>query len=134
MKSIVTYLLFVGDQAGNAEEAIHLYTSVFPDSVVHSIERHEAGGSEPEGSVKMARFSINGAEYMAMDSSLGHQFTFTPAISFFIECDSAEELDRAYHALSEGGSELMPLGDYGFSERFGWLNDRYGVSWQLNLA
>ena len=63
-----------------------------------------------------------------------HTFSFTPAFSFFVDCASEEEIRRVYAALAAGGAELMPLGEYGFSRKFGWINDRYGVSWQLNLA
>ena len=68
------------------------------------------------------------------DSIVAHDFTFTPALSFFVDCESEEEIARLFSVLSNGGSILMPLNNYGFSQRFGWINDRYGVSWQLNLA
>ncbi|MFD1215023.1 MULTISPECIES: VOC family protein [Microbulbifer] len=134
MKSIKTSLMFVGEQAGKAEEAIRFYTSLFPGSEIIDIQRYEADEHEPEGSAKMARFTINGAEFMALDSHLDHQFTFTPSMSLYVECESMREIEKAYQALAEGGSELMPLNNYGFSQRFGWLNDRFGVSWQLNLS
>lgn len=63
-----------------------------------------------------------------------HQFTFTPSISLFVECENESELDEAFNKLSAGGMVLMPLNNYGFSKKFGWLNDRFRVSWQLNLA
>ena len=69
-----------------------------------------------------------------MDSAAPHAFTFTPAMSLFVECESEEEIRRLYSALSNAGQVLMPLDDYGFSKQFGWVNDRFGVSWQLNLA
>ncbi len=136
MNSISTCLLFVGDQAGKAEEAITLYISVFADSEITSIERYGAddGDGETEGLIKAARFTLNGVEHVAMDSSLRHKFAFTPAMSFLVECESKAEFERAHQALSDGGLELMPPDDYGFSQKFVWLNDRYGVSWQLNLA
>lgn len=134
MKSITTSLMFVGDQAGKAEEAISFYTSLFTNSKIIDIQRYEAGENEPEGSAKMATFSINGTEFMALDSHLEHKFTFTPSMSLYIECDSMDEIEEVFRALAEGGAELMPLNNYGFSQKFGWLNDRYGVSWQLNLA
>ena len=136
MKSILTSLLFVGDQAGKAEEAITLYTSVFAGSEITSIERYGANDEdgETEGLVKAAKFTLNGVEHVAMDSSLGHEFTFTPAMSLLVECESKAEFEQTYQALSDGGVDLMPPDDYGFSQRFVWLNDRYGVSWQLNLV
>ncbi|WP_386077984.1 VOC family protein [Vreelandella sp. F11] len=134
MKSITTSLMFVGEQAGKAEEAIKFYTSLFPGSEVLDIQRFQAGENEPEGSTKMARFTINGTEFLALDSHLDHQFTFTPSMSLYVECESTSEIEKAFHALAEGGAELMPLDNYGFSKQFGWLKDRYGVSWQLNLA
>ena len=134
MKSITPFLLFVGDQAGKAEEAINFYISLFDNSEVIGIEHHGAGGDEIEGSVLQARFALNGIEIRAMDSTLNHQFTFTPAVSLFVECESIEEIDNAYEKfMSGGGDALMPIDNYGFSKRFAWIQDTYGVSWQLNL-
>lgn len=134
MKSIKTSLMFVGKQAGKAEEAIKFYTSLFPGSKIIDIQRYDAGEHEPEGSAKMIKFVINGTEFIALDSHLDHQFTFTPSMSLHVECESMSEIKEVYRALAENGSELMPLDNYGFSQMFGWLNDRYGVSWQLNLS
>lgn len=134
MKSIKTSLMFVGEQAGKAEEAIKFYTSLFPGSEISDLQRYKAGEHEPEGTAKMARFTINGTEFMALDSYLDHQFAFTPSMSLYVECESMSEIEKAFQALAEGGSELMPLDNYGFSHKFGWLNDRYSVSWQLNLS
>lgn len=134
MQKTTTYLLFVGEQNGKAEEAISLYTSLFRNSEVKHMEYFKAGepGGE-EGTVKQAIFTLDGQEYRAMDGGAGHQFSFTPAVSVFVNCESEEEIDRLWQKLLEGGSALMPLGDYGFSKKFGWLNDKYGMSWQLNL-
>ena len=71
--------------------------------------------------------------YMCSDSPVKHGFSFTPSSSTFVDFDSEAELERTYRVLADGGHVLMPLGNYGFSKRFGWLNDRFGVSWQLNL-
>jgi predicted 3-demethylubiquinone-9 3-methyltransferase (glyoxalase superfamily) len=124
--------MFVGDQNGRAEEAMNLYVSVFEDSRVLDIERF--GAEEDESGVKRARFVLAGREYIAMDSGMEHAFTFTPAISLFVDCESEQQLNAAFAELSDGGSILMPLQAYPFSARFGWLQDRFGVSWQLNLA
>jgi predicted 3-demethylubiquinone-9 3-methyltransferase (glyoxalase superfamily) len=134
MKSVTTFLMFAGEQHGKAEEAMRFYTSLFDRSQIMSVVCYGAGEAEPEGTVRMAVFSINGREFMAMDSAQPHPFTFTPAISLFVQCESAAEIERVYKDLSEGGMALMPLADYGFSKQFGWVADRFGVSWQLNLA
>ena len=134
MKSIATFLMFVGDQQGKAEEAINFYTSIFNDSEIVSIERWGPGDNEPAGTVKAAKFTLNGADYMASENSGDHSFSFTPAISMFVECESLEELQSAYDALVDGGQVMMPIDNYGFSKQFGWVADRFGVSWQLNLA
>jgi predicted 3-demethylubiquinone-9 3-methyltransferase (glyoxalase superfamily) len=84
--------------------------------------------------VQRARFSLAGQEFLCTDSPPVHDFSFTPSFSVWIETESEDELQRLFAALSDGGTQLMPLDDYGFSRRFGWVNDRYGVSWQLNLA
>ena len=71
---------------------------------------------------------------MCSDSSIEHEFSFTPSSSTFVEFDSLEDLERAFSILSKDGDILMPLDNYGFSQKFGWVNDRFGVSWQLNVA
>lgn len=134
MKDISTFLMFAGDQHGRAKEAIDLYVSLFPDSRIERLDLHGPGEHGPEGTVRTARFILNGRPFMAIDSAIPHAFTFTPSTSLFVDCESAEEVDRLYAALSAGGQVLMPLDDYGFSPRFGWVNDRFGVSWQLNLT
>jgi len=124
MSNAKPFLMF----QGNGEEAINFYISIFEDSEITSLNR---GG--PEGSNMQATFTIKGQEFMCNDSSIKHGFTFTPSFSIFITCDSENELDELYEKLSEGGAVLMPLGEYGFSKKFAWVNDKYGVSWQLNL-
>jgi uncharacterized glyoxalase superfamily protein PhnB len=83
--------------------------------------------------VKVARVDVNGHRLMFSDSFVRHGFTFTPSVSLFVDFASGEALDAAFAKLSEGGKVFMPVGDYGFSRRFGWCADRFGVSWQLNL-
>ena len=80
-----------------------------------------------------ATFSLKGQEFMCIDSNLKHQFTFTPSFSIYVACHSEEELNHLYEKLIMDGQALMPLDDYGFSKKFAWLNDRFNVSWQLNL-
>jgi len=134
MKSIKTCLMFVGDLAGKAEEAAYLYVSVF-NGKIESIEKYGTNDDgEPEDMVKSIIFSIDGTTIMAMDSNLAHKFSFTPSTSIFVECESLKEFTHAYNELVRNGEELVPIGQYGDSQKFGWLNDRYGVSWQLNLS
>jgi predicted 3-demethylubiquinone-9 3-methyltransferase (glyoxalase superfamily) len=133
MQKTTTFLMFVGNQSGKAEEAINFYTSLFKNSSVRTIERFGPGERQPEGSVKHADFTLDGQEYMAMDGGMPHAFTFTPAMSIFVICESEQEIDRLYGQLSQGGSVMMELSEYPFAAKFAWVGDRYGVSWQLNL-
>jgi predicted 3-demethylubiquinone-9 3-methyltransferase (glyoxalase superfamily) len=128
--NVSTFLMF---QDGNAQQAMSLYASVFPGSHVVSIERYGPNQPGPEGTVKVAQFDLNGHRLMFSDSFVKHGFNFTPSVSLFVDFASAEELDAAFARLAEGGQTFMPLGNYGFSRRFGWCSDRFGVSWQLNL-
>lgn len=123
--------MFVGDRCGDAEQAIELYVSAFDDARVIELERRapEEGGP----GIKQARLEVAGQEVVAMDGPGPHQFSFTPAISLVVQCDGEPELDAAWTRLVEGGTVLMPLQRYDFSPRFGWLQDRFGVSWQLSL-
>jgi predicted 3-demethylubiquinone-9 3-methyltransferase (glyoxalase superfamily) len=127
---VTPFLMFTGD----AEPAIELYTSLFDDAHVLTLERWGAEGEGAEGTVQQATFSLAGQVFRCFDSPPVHAFTFTPSFSIFVDVSSAEELDRLFAGLSDGGGVLMPAADYGFSRRFGWVNDRFGVSWQLNLA
>ncbi|CAN5535427.1 VOC family protein [soil metagenome] len=127
---VSTFLMF----DGKAEQAMNFYVSLFGNSSVEAVERYGPGEPVPEGGVKTARFNVGGHPMMCIDSPVTHAFTFTPSVSLFVECESAEEQDQAFARLADGGQILMPLDNYGFSTRFGWLNDRFGVSWQLNLA
>lgn len=130
MQKIHTFLMF----DGQAEEAMNFYVSLFEDSEVLSISRYGPEGPGEEGKVIHAMFSLNGQSYMCIDSNIKHDFTFTPAISLYVTCATEHEIHSLYAKLVEGGGELMPLGNYGFSRKFGWVADRFGVSWQLNLA
>ena len=115
MQKITPFLWF----NGNAEEAMNFYTSVFKDAKVGKIHRYGAGGPAPEGTVLTATFYLHGQEFMVLNG--GPQFSFTPAVSFFVKCETQEEVDRLWEQLSEGGRE----------DRCGWLQDKYGLSWQI---
>ena len=125
------FLMF---QDGRAQAALDLYFATFPDSRMVRVERYAGGDAGPAGTIKVAVFTLCGREFMCSDSTVAHGFTFTPSSSTFVDFDSVADLERTFSVLSEGGQVLMPLNNYGFSRRFGWLNDRFGVSWQLNLA
>ncbi|MCR5878847.1 VOC family protein [Phenylobacterium sp. J367] len=126
--AITPFLMF----EGRCEEAVNFYVSIFEDSAITRLDRHGDDAPKP-GQVLQAWFRLGGREFRAFDSPVAHAFTFTPALSIFVDCRDEAELERLYGELLEGGGALMPLGDYGFSRRFGWVNDRFGVSWQLNL-
>jgi predicted 3-demethylubiquinone-9 3-methyltransferase (glyoxalase superfamily) len=123
-QKITTFLMFTGQ----AEEAMNFYTSLFDEAEIKSVVRRE------DGSVLHAMFTINGQTFKCTDSEVEHDFTFTPSMSLFVTCDTEEEIDRLFEKLSQDGAVLMPLSDYPFSEKFAWVEDKYGVSWQLNLA
>jgi len=127
---VTTFLMFQGKQA---EEAIRFYVDLFPNSAIKSVEFYGPGEMGPEGTVKVANFTLAGREFRAIDSPPIHAFGFTPSISLFVDCEDRAQFDAAFAKLSEGGGVLMPPGEYGFSARFAWVNDRFGVSWQLNV-
>lgn len=129
---IAPALMFGGARCGQAEEAVRFYVATFEDSRIVEIERYGPGEHEREGVVKIATFELGGVRFHAMENSHPHPFDFTPSISFMTPCRSEDELDRLFSALAEGGQALMPPGDYGFSRKFAWVQDRFGVSWQLN--
>lgn len=130
-KNVSTFLMF---QKGDAEEAMNFYVSLLPGSSIASIERFGPEGPGKEGSVMTGILDLKGHTVMFLDSPVKHAFTFTPAASLFVECEGEEEVDRLFAALSDGGQVLMPLAAYPFAKRFAWINDRFGVSWQLRAA
>lgn len=125
------FLMF---QEGKAEEAMNYYTSLIEESEITTINRYGANESGDEGTVMQATFTLKNQEFMCIDSNVRHAFDFTPSFSIYLTCDTETEINELYQTLlAKEGEALMPLGDYGFSKKFGWVNDRYGVSWQLNL-
>ena len=126
---ITPFLMF----EGRAEEAMNFYVSLFADSEIQSITRYGAGQTGAEGTIERADFTVAGQNVICTDSPIEHAFSFTPSFSFFVECETEDELDRAFNRLSDNGDILMPPDDYGFSRKFTWVADRFGVSWQLNL-
>ncbi len=118
-----------------AREAAELYVSLLPDSKVTNVTTLR---NTPSGDADIVSFRLGGQEMMSI--SAGPMFKLNPSISFMINFDPAQDrdagdrIDTVWNKLVEGGSVLMPLGKYPFSERYGWLQDRYGLSWQLILT
>ena len=129
--SVATFLMF---QQRDAEEAMRWYASLVPGAEVTAVEHFGPGEQGPEGTLSRGELTMCGQRFRFFDSPAEHGFAFTPSISLFVECEDESELDRLFGALSDGGQVFMPVSDYGFSRRFGWCSDRFGVSWQLNLA
>jgi len=115
MQKITPFLWF--DR--KAEEAMNFYVSVFKNSKVVRVSRYGDAGPGPKGTVMSATFQLDGQEFFALNG--GPQFTFTPAISFFVNCETQQEVDELWDKLSAGGRK----------DRCGWLQDRFGVSWQV---
>jgi predicted 3-demethylubiquinone-9 3-methyltransferase (glyoxalase superfamily) len=122
MEKITPHLWFDKE----AKEAGALYAAVFPRSRVKSTIVLD---NTPSGSVDVVTVELAGQEFTLL--SAGPLFKFTPAISFLVQCATKEEVDALWGKLSKGGTAMMELGSYPFSERYGWLQDRYGLSWQL---
>ena len=122
MQTITPHLWF--DKEAN--EAAKLYTSIFKDSRIKSTATLH---NTPSGSVNLLTIQLLGKELRLINA--GPLFKFTPAVSFLVACDTKDEVDTLWNELSKGGSALMELGTYPFSERYGWTQDRYGLSWQV---
>ena len=115
MQKITPFLWF----DGKAEEAMNFYTSIFSDSEVVNIMRYGDAGPGPKGTVMSATFRLHGQEFIALNG--GPQFSFSPAISFFVSCKTQEEVDELWEKLSAGGSP----------QQCGWLTDKFGLCWQI---
>jgi predicted 3-demethylubiquinone-9 3-methyltransferase (glyoxalase superfamily) len=126
---ITPFLMF----EGKAEEAMNFYVGLFPDAKIVTVQRYRKEGPGKEGTIEQAVFEIAGQRFNCIDSPAKHAFTFTPSISLFVDCTSESQIEELSKKLSENGTALMPLGKYGFSRRFAWIQDRFGVSWQLSL-
>ena len=115
MQKITPFLWF----DGNAEEAMNLYVSIFKNSKVVSVTRYGDAGPGPKGTVMSATFQLEGQQFYALNG--GPQYKFTPAISLFVSCETQKEVDELWNKLSAGGHK----------DRCGWLQDKYGLSWQI---
>ncbi|MGH1384580.1 VOC family protein [Kordia sp.] len=129
-KQIKTFLTF---QDNNAENAMNLYVELFNNSKIIKVQRWGKGAPGEEGKIMMAEFELNGSSFMCSDSPPVHDWNFSPAVSNYVECESESEQERLFAKLSENGTVTMPLNNYGFSKKFGWVIDQFGISWQLNL-
>lgn len=130
MKSITPSLTF----EGRAEEAMKYYEETFKDAEIRMIRKYDDSDPELEGKVMQGAIMIQDQLIMMMDSSVPHEFTFTPSMSFYIECSTPQEIELYYRKLKKQGAIHMPLDEYGFSRQFAWLQDQFGVTWQLNLS
>lgn len=117
---------------GKAEEAAKFYTSVFDNSKIITIKHWGEGSPFPKEQVMTARFELGGQQFYAFDA--GPMFKLNPSISFFVVCETKEETDAVWEKLLEGGSVLMPLDKYDWSEKYGWVQDRFGISWQVSFG
>ena len=115
MQKITPFLWF----DGQAEEAATFYTSIFKNSQIENIGHYGDAGPGPKETVMSVTFWLDGVKFIALNG--GPQFTFTPAISFFVSCDTQTEVDELWTKLSEGGE----------TNQCGWLRDKFGVSWQI---
>ncbi len=112
---------------------MNFYVNLFDNSRIVDIQRWGKEGPGKEGTIMHATFQLNGQIFMCSDSPPVHEWDFTPAVSNYVECKSEDEIKNLWEKLSENGQVAMPLDNYGFSKKFGWIVDRFGVSWQLNL-
>ncbi len=128
MQKITPFLWF----NTNAEEAVRFYASAFKNSKIGDVTRCGEMGPGPKGSVLTAEFILEGQKFIALNG--GPLYKITPAISFFVNCATADEVSGLWEQFSAGGMVMMPLDKYPFSEKFGWVQDRFGVSWQVSLA
>lgn len=127
---IKTFLTF---QDNNAENAMNFYVALFDNSKIIDVKRWGQGAPVEAGKIMHATFDLNGSLFMCSDSPPVHDWGFSPAVSNFIDCETESELEKLFSKLSENGTVTMPLNNYGFSKKFGWVIDQFGVSWQLNL-
>lgn len=125
MQKIVPHLWYDKE----ARDAAEFYVTLFEDSKILNLNKIQ---DTPSGEVEIVDFMLSGMNFSAI--SAGPYFTFNPSVSLMVSCKNAEEVDRLYKELSPGGMDLMPLGEYPFSKRYAWVQDKFGLSWQLFLT
>ncbi|MWB78976.1 VOC family protein [Pseudooceanicola sp. 216_PA32_1] len=121
MASLAPFVMF----QGTAAEAVETYCAILPDARAEVVQNDGAGAPQ------LWRLEVAGTEIMVLDSPAVHDFDLTASLSFYLTCDSSEEVDRLYAALAEDGKVMMPLDSYPFAERYAWVTDRFGLSWQI---
>ncbi len=129
MQKITPFLWFDKE----AEDAAKFYTTLFKNASIGTVARYPGdtpGG--PEGAVMTVAFTIDGTNFTAINA--GPMFSTNPSVSFYVTCASEEEVDSYWKALSEGGKVLMELNTYPWSKKYGWIEDKFGVSWQLFVS
>jgi predicted 3-demethylubiquinone-9 3-methyltransferase (glyoxalase superfamily) len=129
MSTATPFLTFQPAKGHSAEAAMSFYLDLFDDGEVLTLHKHPAG-SPGAGTVMLAEFTVAGLHIRCSDSYIEHEWDFTPATSLWLSCSSDDEQQRLLDAFSAGGRVHMPLDDYGFG-RFAWVDDQFGVSWQL---
>ena len=120
---VTPFLMFYG----SAVEAAETWAGLFPDGAVRVEQRDD------NDAPMVMRLTIGAQEVVLLNSPVKHDFDFTPTFSFNVTCPTEGDIDRLFAALAEGGSVLMPLDSYPFNPRYGWVTDRFGVSWQIGL-
>ena len=133
MNQAVPFFTFQPGRGGSAAEAMTFYTTLFRDGKVLTDRRRGPGDPLGEGTVELAEFVVAGQRFRCSDSPPVHDWGFTPAVSVWVSCDSIAEQRRLFEAMTDGGRQYMPLDDYGFGP-FGWVEDRFGISWQLSAS
>lgn len=119
---------------GNAEEAMRYYVDIFEEAEINELHRYGRDEPNHQGKVKEGVFTIYGQTLLCTDSVIAHNFNFTPSLSLYVSFESESALEQAYNALSDEGEVLMPLASYPFNDKFAWVNDRFGVSWQVAIT
>lgn len=128
--NVTPFLMFTGQ----AEQAMRRYASVFGDAEIVQLELAAGAGEGAAATVQVGVLRIGNDRIRCFDSPAVHDFGFTPAVSLFVDCETAADVARLTTALADGGQVLMPLDSYPFADSFAWVADRFRVSWQLSFT